>query len=125
MLNVGPHRYKVTGNPKVLSASDRKQYEVAAVECSVDPRPGARFRIFGMHFPTKHLIFVSPDQDVQSRREIILHELLHALWALNGFHEIGRLARHEEQVVTALAPQLLTLLRENPNLVDYLVDAQV
>ncbi|MGA7887641.1 MAG: hypothetical protein WCA44_18050 [Acidobacteriaceae bacterium] len=45
-------------------------------------------------------------------QELSLHEFLHAMWPKGyGF---------EEELVTALAPRLLQLLRDNPELVRYL-----
>lgn len=54
-------------------------------------------------------------------RETLLHEALHACWETSGLaaHEV---AEHTEQVITALAPQLLHLLRANPDLVAYLTE---
>jgi len=45
-------------------------------------------------------------------QELLLHEFLHSIWP-TGFLT-------EESIVVRLAPRLLQLLRENPELVNYL-----
>ncbi|CAB4202062.1 hypothetical protein UFOVP1360_45 [uncultured Caudovirales phage] len=49
----------------------------------------------------------------------MLHEVLHAAWDCTPLREMG--AAKEETAITALAPVLITVLRENPALVAYLV----
>jgi len=54
-------------------------------------------------------------------RETVLHEAIHTAWHTAGLDAEGNPAdEHQEQVITALAPQLLHLLRANPGLVGYL-----
>jgi hypothetical protein len=51
--------------------------------------------------------------------EVVTHECLHTLTELTG--QAARLGpKREEELVRALAPALLALLRENPRLVEYL-----
>lgn len=57
-------------------------------------------------------------------RETLLHEAIHACFHTAGLDAEGSAANeHAEQVITALAPQLLHLLRANPTLLTYLTDA--
>jgi hypothetical protein len=54
-----------------------------------------------------------------AQREILLHEILHALLATSGVaSEMGE--KREEGLVRALSPWLLDLLQRNPRLVSYL-----
>lgn len=54
-------------------------------------------------------------QGPYQERDTVLHELLHAALLVMGK---GR----EEEIVSALSPVLLDVLRSNPELVAYLVD---
>jgi hypothetical protein len=51
--------------------------------------------------------------------EVVLHELLHAVWDLTPLRDFDHAV--EESVVSALAPPLLDVLRRNPKLVALLV----
>lgn len=54
-------------------------------------------------------------------RETLLHEALHACWHTAGLDAEGNPAEeYAEQAITALAPQILHLIRANPHLVEYL-----
>lgn len=61
------------------------------------------------------LIEVYHPQDDQQMKDTLLHEILHAC-----LFEVGRGA--QEEVVGALAPVLLYVLRKNPKLVEYLTE---
>jgi len=52
--------------------------------------------------------------------EVIVHELLHAAWFQAGLPRSEGSMVEEETVVTALAPPLVDLLVENPNLLTFL-----
>lgn len=64
------------------------------------------------------------DPDVRHVRDTLLHETLHAIIAQTGLSETpGPLhGDAEEQVVRALTPLLLHVLRENKNLIQFLVE---
>ena len=64
------------------------------------------------------------DPAVRHLRDTLLHETLHALFAQTGLSENnGPLSGdNEEQVVRALTPLLLHLLRENKNLIQFLIE---
>lgn len=54
-------------------------------------------------------------------RDTVLHELLHTILKMTGHDEsLGR--KREEQIVSAIAPALLLLLRANPHLVSWLTE---
>lgn len=57
---------------------------------------------------------INVEQHPSQLVETLLHECLHALWAVAGFN-----ARDEEEdIVTRLTPLLLTLFLDNPSLFD-------
>lgn len=64
------------------------------------------------------------DPDVRQVRDTLLHETLHAIIAQTGLSETpGPLhGDAEEQVVRALTPLLLHVLRENKNLIQFLIE---
>jgi len=67
----------------------------------------------------KNRIQIADDVPSSRQREALLHEILHATCSATGINE--RLDADEaEYVVTALAPALLAVLRENPHVVAYL-----
>ncbi len=71
-------------------------------------------------FTTSHDLIITLDHTVKEPiiRDTLAHEILHGLWldaGLNEFHDAT-----EEQIVNALAPRLVLLLRSNPDFVDYL-----
>jgi hypothetical protein len=55
-----------------------------------------------------------------TERETVLHELMHGIWNLTLLDRIYT-EDQEEQVIWSLAPLLLTMLRDNPALVEYLL----
>lgn len=64
------------------------------------------------------------DPEIRHVRDTLLHETLHAIIAQTGLSESpGPLhGDAEEQVVRALTPLLLHVLRENKNLIQFLVE---
>ena len=70
---------------------------------------------------TSHLHLLMTIDDTlpeQVIRDTLLHETLHTLWVSGGF---GDLEMTQEQLVSALTPRLLSVLRDNPVLAGYLV----
>ena len=59
---------------------------------------------------------INCDQDESQVVETVIHECLHALWAVAGFSSKD----DEEDHVSRLAPLLLMLLADNPELIDLL-----
>ena len=121
-LRIGPHRYRVSSNAATsLLPEHHTDHETAAPDCKFDERP-RKYVILGLFDSARHLIYVSRRQDEQAKREVILHEAIHALFEMAGFHDHGALSRYEERVVTTMTNQLLDLLRDNPALVRFLLE---
>lgn len=73
--------------------------------------------LFGLCDKGKHVISIHPDQSPARLRSTLMHELLHALCDLTGVDD----DKAEERIVTVTAPALLSLLRDNPKLLDWLI----
>lgn len=71
----------------------------------------------GLFHSTKHLIEIREDQSPVELRDTVLHELLHALLHSQGREYGGEV---EEVYVRAIATGLIGVLRDNPELVQWL-----
>ena len=68
-------------------------------------------------------IYIKRCQSPSSKRDTLLHEVLHALIWLSGYNHSTRLSfEKEERLVRSLAPWILAALRDNPELVRYLLE---
>lgn len=56
-----------------------------------------------------------------SKREWLMHELLHKLWEAGGLGE-RYATTTEEYIITVLSGQLVDMLRDNPELVEFLTE---
>jgi Zn-dependent peptidase ImmA (M78 family) len=65
-------------------------------------------------------IFLSDCGNIEVVKETLLHELLHAL--LEDAQEFGIFAddNHEERLIRLLSPKLMSVMLDNPKLVEYL-----
>lgn len=98
-LHLGPHAYEV-----------RSDSDTARLLRDENAKGDSR--------PDWHLIRLDLDHPHTANAETLLHEALHCVW-----HQTPLTVEHdgaEEQVVTAMAPLILELLRSNPDLVAFL-----
>lgn len=103
-VKVGPYTYTVT-----LSDARIKELEK---ENNAD--------LYGFTAHSFLEIAVSPDMADLMVRETVLHEVLHAVLYTTGIS--NRFSENaEEHLVRALSPALFQMLRDNPQLVTYLV----
>jgi hypothetical protein len=65
---------------------------------------------------------VNPDQSEEAARDTLVHEVLHAALRAQGFDQLEEAA--EEAVVRALAPALVSFIRGNPELVEWVAGAE-
>jgi hypothetical protein len=98
VVQVGPYTYRVTTEKK-------EPTEELFGECDVH----------------NQVVYLYPGQARDSMADSLLHEILHACWACTGMHD-GKY--NEEQVVRGLTTWLLLVLRDNPELVEYLTYEQ-
>lgn len=71
---------------------------------------------YGLCQPGETVIYVRGTAPVDVQRDTLMHELLHALSDTYGVEWV----KDEERMVSRLAPLLLTVLRDNPTLVEAL-----
>lgn len=78
---------------------------------------------------TRHrfgLIYLAGDQHVDQARDTLLHELIHAaIWVGGSMRMLGATDSDiadelEENICRLLAPQLLGIIRDNPDLLAFL-----
>jgi hypothetical protein len=81
--------------------------------------------ILGLTNPDEQVIlFESVDAAPDVQAVVVLHETLHAIFSQIGIRDL--LDQHAEESITKrLSPLLLQVLRENPRLIEYLVDRRV
>ena len=86
-----------------------------------NPEPGT---VMGFTIVESLSIVLKPDMPRSLEQETLMHELLHAIYATQGATlKLAKRSELEEASVCALSPMLLTALRENPELVRYLLKA--
>lgn len=72
--------------------------------------------------PDRHLIRIDLDGRPHTAvADTLLHEVLHAIWNQTPLDATEKLEYHEEVIIQALTPWLLGALRDNPDLVTYLL----
>jgi hypothetical protein len=77
---------------------------------------------YGRTSARAQLIELAADQPPANMRDSLLHEVLHACFAQTSLASDRSWERREEQVVRALTPVLLQVLRSNPKLVRALLE---
>lgn len=97
---IGPHTYRIVSDED----TSRHLHD-----------DGAR----GDSQPDRNIIRVDATLPHTQAAETLLHELLHCCWQRTGLRAFDP-DGNEEVIVTALAPQLLDLLRRSPDVVAYL-----
>lgn len=81
---------------------------------------------YGYHDFDELSIVIRKELPLSLQRGVLLHELLHALYDVSELDETHineeKKAHVEEVVVSRLTAHLLSLVRDNPKLVEYLVN---
>jgi hypothetical protein len=75
--------------------------------------------LLGQTDPDALKIHLNPAQPRDNERETLLHEIMHAVFALTGMSRKLSSAK-EESIIRTLSPLLLEVLLRNPKLRDYL-----
>lgn len=75
-----------------------------------EPLPAHETAVDGLYLDSEHKIQINHTLCPEEQAAILLHELIHAIWTIRGFP--ARMA--EEEVCTALAPALATVIHDNP-----------
>lgn len=78
----------------------------------------------GITHPRTQSIRIDSQVPAQQRREVLLHEALHAVWDLVDLKTDFPDSEGEpgERIIQRLAPQLVDLFRRNPRLVAFLTE---
>lgn len=69
------------------------------------------------------IIAVNPGVSPMQKADTLLHEVLHACWwngSIGSLEALSDNADHEEFIISHMSPWLLMVLRDNPELLDYL-----
>lgn len=66
----------------------------------------------------EHLIELREELPPDRERAVLLHELMHAMWEMGALEEETK----EELAVLILSPLLLGVMKENPKLMEYLLN---
>ena len=111
-IKVGPMVIRVT-----LDADPVREHRI---ERGLSPDDG--MAISHMHAQT---IAIRPDLGPDQMRDSLLHEVLHWCVVVSGVQRVGEEWRDaEEGFVSAISPTLLGVLRDNPELVEYLMSTE-
>ena len=70
----------------------------------------------------KSQFYLADDLSLTQQQDTLLHEVLHMIW--DNFPRVDLLNQKdvEETVVSGLSPYLLAVLRDNPRLVEFLLE---
>lgn len=104
-IKVGPFTFEVTNDPK------RWEKATQNMEAS------------GVCDTEEMVIYLDPAVKDHTKRSVVLwHEIMHAVWdATCHDMDLRDLEKAEESFVAASAPVFVQVLRDNPDLVKYLI----
>ena len=99
-IRVGPHTYRIQTGKKAKQHLDD-------------------LGLVGQCIPAEAVIMVDPDLSGTVAAECLLHEVLHAIYDQTSLRGGGKSA--EEDVVSAISPLIVSVLRDNPSLISLLL----
>lgn len=81
---------------------------------------------YGVYSEAEQSITLDAGLHFERQRETLLHESLHAMLAVGQLDALmaGSMEGFDEHLVSALAPILLSWMRDNPDVVVYLIECQ-
>lgn len=80
-----------------------------------------QFDLLGETLAEQATIKLRRKQSESTKRVTLLHEILHAIFWESGYRQIEDMsAKREERIIQALAPWLVSVIRDNPDLVKYI-----
>jgi hypothetical protein len=128
-LHIGPFRLKVTRDRDHLPRGSTSDGPLP-VECplgeEIDFYKLKKYRrVVGAYSYYKHRITVDPELPPSVAREVLTHEITHAIVDSSGLTDDPVIAKREEHIVSMIAPLWLEVLRRNPTLVRYLTATDV
>lgn len=79
----------------------------------------------GVYYPTRNLMELDEEVKGDHLRGVAVHEALHAIFSVSNLDRLIKdFDKDEETIVTALAPFLLALIRDNKAFVSYLQERE-
>jgi hypothetical protein len=97
-----------------------KKIKVGPYNYTVELYPNSEYSDHGACVYTHQTIFLNHNQHPERAGDTLLHEVLHAIWDLSGFDQVAEL--NEENIVRSMATWLSLTLKENPKLVDFIIN---
>jgi len=96
-----------------------KKIKIGPYNYTVQVFPDATHTDHGACVYNHQTIFLSENQHAERAGDTLLHEVLHAIWDVAGFDTMPDL--HEETIVRSTATWLSAVLRDNPQLADFIL----
>ena len=88
-----------------------------------DQRAANNSEAWGMCDKATHTILLDQSMGPQKMREVLLHEINHAIYNAVGLNIHDEIS--EERIVLAMTYQQLAVMRDNPDLVAWLMEEDV
>lgn len=76
--------------------------------------------ITGMTCTEDQIIHIDSSTPLETVQDTLLHEIMHAMFFINSLHNIEKLT--EEMIVTVYATNILTMLKENSKVAEFLLE---
>lgn len=95
----------------------------AYYEIKFDKNISADAGALGLTGTETQRILLDPQMGPDVERETVLHEAMHGIWYQTLLDRQYR-DKQEEDIIYTLAPRILELLKDNPELVEYLLEIQ-
>lgn len=97
----------------------------AYFDIAFDPHLNEDSDAVGLTGPETQRILLDPKLGPDVERETVLHEALHGIYFQAGLRlEPWSKDKVEEKIIWSMAPKILELLKDNPELVEYLLEVQ-
>lgn len=98
---------------------DPLEYDVVFVD---NPNYGDNLEVFGFIDPDNCVIQIKKDLKPVRARIVLMHELLHGMLMRCGLNLKEEENDHYENIVECLSHSLISIIRNNPDLMKYLAD---
>ena len=110
-------------NAEGFGANLPKVLHIGAATYDVKPK-GRHFDLLGETDDNNTVIKIrTKNQSIACQRDTLLHEAMHAIFWCSGMkNNEGFSSDAEERIIRVLAPWLLALLRDNPDLLAFLLE---
>lgn len=127
----------LAGLPDVVRLMTQRIDVATAVNLHHGPTPGEwvheegaaephGHRAYGVYDEAQQVITLDDSLGFERARETFLHENIHALFAISQLDGVidGQSEGLSEHIVAAVAPVMLSWMRDNPEVMEYLTEVQ-